>query len=82
MNSGLKGTNQVPEGTIICLAGMIFVSIYTFTYKTSRKPVDINTGNVSLKARATDETNGVPLKGVIFTFTPESARANLAGGNG
>lgn len=50
-------------------------------YKTSRKLVETNTGNVSLKAKATDITDGAPLKGVIFTFIPENARANLTGGN-
>lgn len=55
---------------------------FVTAYKTSRKLVDISTGNVSLKAKATDITNGTPLKGVIFTFTPESARASVTGGNG
>ena len=55
---------------------------FVTAYKTSRKLVDISTGNVSLKAKATDITNGAPLKGVIFTFTPESARASLTVGKG
>jgi hypothetical protein len=55
---------------------------FSNAYKTNRKLVETNTGNVSLKAKATDITNGSPLKGVIFTFKPESARPNLGGGNG
>ena len=55
---------------------------FATAYKTSRKLVDTNTGNVSLKAKATDITNGAFLQGVIFTFTPEGSRANLASGNG
>lgn len=55
---------------------------FVTAYKTSRKLVDTNTGNVALKAKASDITNGAPLMGVMFTFTPESARANLTGGNG
>lgn len=51
-------------------------------YKTNRKLVDTNTGTISLKAKATEVITGVPLKGVIFTFKPESISMDLAGGNG
>jgi hypothetical protein len=49
-------------------------------YKTNRKLVDTNTGNISLKARATDLTNGSPLKGVKFIFKPEGVKVNLTAG--
>lgn len=51
-------------------------------YKTNRKLVDTNTGVVALKARATEIITGIPLKGVIFTFKPESATMELVGKNG
>jgi hypothetical protein len=37
-------------------------------YKTSRKLVDTNTGNIALKATAADILSGEPLKGVLFVF--------------
>jgi hypothetical protein len=49
-------------------------------YKTNRKLVDTNTGNISLKAKATDLTNGSPLKGVKFIFKPEGVKVNLTAG--
>jgi len=49
-------------------------------YKTSRKLVDLNTGNVSLKATALDLKSKKPVKGVHFTFKPEGELT--AGGNG
>jgi hypothetical protein len=48
-------------------------------YKTNRKLVDTNTGNVSLRARAIDLLNGTPLKGVTFTFKPEGFKMNFPG---
>jgi hypothetical protein len=50
-------------------------------YKTNRKLVDTSTGNIALKATATDLASGEPVKGVLFTFKPEGAKAALAGGN-
>jgi hypothetical protein len=49
-------------------------------YKTNRKLVDTNAGYVSLRAKAIELTNGVPLKGVIFTFKPDGIKINLTGG--
>jgi hypothetical protein len=40
-------------------------------YKTARKIVDSNTGNVALKALAVDITNNKPLDRAIFTFVSE-----------
>ena len=51
-------------------------------YKTARKLVDTSAGNLALKATATDQANGEPVKGVLFTFKPEGAQAALSGGNG
>jgi hypothetical protein len=52
---------------------------FATAYYTSRKLVDTNTGTVSLKAKATELVNGTPLKGVIFTFTPESTSMSFNG---
>jgi ribosomal protein S17E len=52
---------------------------FSTAYYSSRKLVDTNTGTVSLKARATELVNGTPLKGVIFTFTPESTSMSFNG---
>jgi hypothetical protein len=41
---------------------------FVAAYKTARKLVDTNTGNIALKASAADLLNGEPLKGVIFAF--------------
>jgi len=49
-------------------------------YKSVRKLVDTNSGNIALRATATDQTNGEPLKGVIFTFKPEGIKVNITGG--
>jgi hypothetical protein len=43
------------------------VDFYT-AYKTARKLVDTNTGNIALKATAADILTGEPLKGVVFVF--------------
>ncbi len=51
-------------------------------YKTNRILVETNTGNIALKAKAIDLMNGKPIKGVIFTFEPESTKMTLPGGNG
>ncbi len=51
-------------------------------YKASRKLVNTNSGIVSLKARATDNTNGEPLPGVVFTFSLDGNGAMVTGGNG
>lgn len=50
-------------------------------YKASRKLVDTNSGNVSLKAKATDFTSGQPLPGVLFTFIPDGNGTAAAAGN-
>jgi hypothetical protein len=54
---------------------------FVAAYKSARKLVDTNTGNVSLKAMATNIANKKPLKGVIFTFTPENDSESFAAGN-
>jgi hypothetical protein len=51
-------------------------------YKTNRKLVDTNTGNVALKAKATELITGSPVRGVIFTFKPDSITPELTSGNG
>jgi hypothetical protein len=51
-------------------------------YKAARKLVETNSGIVSLKAKATDLTNGAPLPGVLFTFSPDENSDAVAGGNG
>lgn len=51
-------------------------------YRTNRKLVDTNTGVVSLKAKATDQKTGTPVKGVMFTFEPEGVTMELAAANG
>ena len=51
-------------------------------YKTSRKLIDTSSGNLALKATATDQASGEPVKGVLFTFKPEGTQAALSGGNG
>ena len=51
-------------------------------YKTSRKLIDTSAGNLALKATATDQANGEPVKGVLFTFKHEGVQAALSGGNG
>jgi len=51
-------------------------------YTSVRKLVDTNTGNIALKATATDLTSGEPVKGAIFIFKPEGGKAALMGSNG
>jgi hypothetical protein len=51
-------------------------------YKTSRKLVDTSAGNLALKATATDLGSGEPVKGVLFTFKLDGAKAALSSGNG
>jgi len=51
-------------------------------YKTSRKLVDTNTGNIALKATATELTSGEPLHGAIFTFVHEADKYAGSTGNG
>jgi uncharacterized membrane protein len=53
---------------------------FVTAYRTNRKLVDTNTGNVSLRAKAIDLMNGTPLKGVTFTFIAEGVKMNLPGG--
>ncbi len=53
---------------------------FATAYWTNRKLVETNTGNISLKAKAIDLLKGTPLKGVTFTFKPESVKMNLPGG--
>lgn len=55
---------------------------FVTAYKTARKLVDTNTGNVALKAKATDAVTGTPVSGVLFTFKPENMKMDLASGNG
>jgi hypothetical protein len=51
-------------------------------YKTNRKLVETNTGNISLKAKVIEVITGLPLRGVIFTFEPEGTNMELAASNG
>jgi len=51
-------------------------------YKSVRKMVDTNTGNLALKAKAIDLASGEPVKGVLFTFKPDRAKSAGTGGNG
>jgi len=51
-------------------------------YTASRKLVDTSAGNLALKATATDLKSGKPVKGVLFTFKLDGAKANSIGGNG
>jgi len=51
-------------------------------YEASRKLVDTSAGNLALKATATELKSGKPVKGVLFTFKPDGANANVTGGNG
>jgi len=51
-------------------------------YNTSRKLVDTSAGNLALKATATDLVSGEPVKGVVFTFKLDGAKADGSGGNG
>jgi hypothetical protein len=51
-------------------------------YKTARKLVDTSSGNLALKATATDLLTGEPVKGVLFTFRPNGIKASINGGNG
>jgi hypothetical protein len=51
-------------------------------YKTVRKIVETSSGNLTLKAIATDKRNGAPLKGVKFTFKPASENMGSINGNG
>jgi hypothetical protein len=51
-------------------------------YKTVRKLVDTNTGNISLKATATDLLSGERVKGVLFIFKADGIKMALSGGNG
>ena len=51
-------------------------------YKTSRLLVDTSAGNLALKATATDLATGKPVKGVLFTFRLEGAKAAGSSGNG
>jgi len=50
-------------------------------YKAARKLVDTNAGIVSLKAKATDLSNGTPLPGVTFTFSIDDKVKATSGGN-
>jgi hypothetical protein len=43
-------------------------------YKTARKIVDSNTGNVALRATAVDSTNNKPLDRAIFTFVSDGQK--------
>lgn len=51
-------------------------------YKAVRKLVDTGSGKLALKATATDLASGEPVKGVLFTFKPDGAKAALSSGNG
>jgi hypothetical protein len=51
-------------------------------YKSVRKLVDTNIGNLALKAKAIDLASGEPVKGVLFTFRPNGTKAALGSGNG
>ena len=51
-------------------------------YKTNRKLVDTNSGNLALKATAKEMTNGEPVRGAVFTFNPDSALMAGRNGNG
>lgn len=55
---------------------------FVIAYKTARKLVDTNTGNVALKAKATDALTGTPVSGVLFTFMHENKNMEMAAGNG
>lgn len=55
---------------------------FVTAYKTARKLVDTNTGNVSLKAKATDALTGTPVSGVLFTFKHDNLSMELVSGNG
>jgi hypothetical protein len=52
------------------------------SYRSIRKLIDTNSGNIALKATAIDMKNRVPLKGVIFTFIPADNTENLVSNNG
>ncbi|MGA2408256.1 MAG: carboxypeptidase-like regulatory domain-containing protein [Bacteroidales bacterium] len=51
-------------------------------YKTSRKLVDTNTGNIALKATAKELTSGAPVHGALFTFIHEAEKLSDNTGNG
>jgi len=51
-------------------------------YKTARKIVDSNTGNIALKGTAVDLTTKEPLKGADFTFIPDGGDFLQTGTNG
>lgn len=51
-------------------------------YKTARRLVDLSSGTLALKATVKDIANGEPVKGVLFTFSPDGAKATSSGGNG
>jgi hypothetical protein len=55
---------------------------FVTAYKTARKLVDTNNGNVSLKAKATEALTGTPVSGVLFTFKHENINMELSAGNG
>jgi hypothetical protein len=50
-------------------------------YKTARKLVDTNTGNIYLRATAADILSGEPLKGVVFVFRMDN-NGLMSGDNG
>lgn len=51
-------------------------------YKTVRKIVDTSSGSLALKATALDKANRTPVKGVLFTFSPDGSKTDTFGGNG
>lgn len=51
-------------------------------YKAVRKVIDTGSGKLALKATAIDLASGERLKGVIFIFHADGAKAALTGGNG
>ena len=51
-------------------------------YKTARKLVDTSSGKLALKATVRDIASREPVKGAIFTFSLDGAKAAFTGGNG
>jgi hypothetical protein len=48
-------------------------------FKTAKKIVTTGTGTLALKAFAVESGNGVPIKGVKFTFKPDNVNMTLSG---
>jgi hypothetical protein len=51
-------------------------------YATTRRLVDTSAGILALKATATELASGEPVRGVLFTFKSDGAKAASGGGNG